>query len=186
MPRPRRGPRYGVVAGSLGHRKAPGGPGMAASALQSGEEVTGVRVEGAERGGGAREGPGCLLTHSCAHLAWYRVSPVPSTSWNHWAGDIGTEVLGPHYPCWGTDLGAIHSSFSHALPLQPVATAPLDLTSCHPLLTHTSHSTRRALPKSPTSLSLCVEPELLLVIMGPGGCTPCPLIPSFPSLTRQR
>ncbi|XP_011731444.1 large ribosomal subunit protein uL4m isoform X2 [Macaca nemestrina] len=38
MPRPRRGQRYGVVAGSLGHRKAPGGPGMAASALHSGEE----------------------------------------------------------------------------------------------------------------------------------------------------
>lgn len=54
MPRPRLGPRYGVEAGSLGHRKAVGVPGMAASAPRSGEEVS-------EEG---REGSwGCLHTH---------------------------------------------------------------------------------------------------------------------------
>lgn len=40
MPRPRPGPRCGAVAGSPGHRKAVGAPGMAASAPQSGEEVS--------------------------------------------------------------------------------------------------------------------------------------------------
>ena len=39
-PRPRPGPRCGAVAGSPGHRKAVGAPGMAASAPQSGEEVS--------------------------------------------------------------------------------------------------------------------------------------------------